>query len=102
MIVCFDPKRALKHHPHGWGFLFPKAKSWSLFADILPADTSSSIEVVASADLPEALSLAWVASLCEVETSSRSFPEADVFDFAVSDVGEDLLSRSDRPLVYAS
>jgi hypothetical protein len=63
MIVYFDRKRALKRHPNGWEFLFPKAKSWSLFADVLLADTSSSIEVAASADLSEMLSLAWAASL---------------------------------------
>jgi hypothetical protein len=87
--VCFGRKRALKPHPRSWEFLFSKAKSRSLLADVLPADASSFIGVAASADLPETLSLAWVASLCEVETSSRSFLEADVFDFAVSDVGED-------------
>jgi hypothetical protein len=102
MIVYFDRKRALKRHPRGLEFLFPKAKSWPLFADVLPADTSSSIEVVASADLSEMLPLAWAASLFGVETSSRSLLEADVFDFAVSDVGEDQSSRFDRPLIYAS
>jgi len=50
--LCFDFKRAFKRHPHGWEFLFPKAKSRSLFADVLPADTLSCIQVVASADLP--------------------------------------------------
>jgi hypothetical protein len=56
MIVCFDPKRTLKRHPHSCEFLFLKANSSPLFADVLPADTSPPIEVAASPDPPETLS----------------------------------------------